>query len=323
MHQDHLTGTAVITDTDGEKVGSIKYYPYGETRESTGTLDTDKRFTGQRLDDTGLYYYSARLYDPTIGRFISPDTLVPSPANPQAFNRYSYCLNNPLRYTDPSGHQMFMPDYAEQVDGGRIWVNLGGEWLMYDPVDEIGSNIHPALANLYLDVYEFYSKPTWQRAIMNAQEGYKLEVDLDEKTRPWTYEFIVHATVHTEEYEYCWWHCQTWGCLKQPGWEHVGPSVVVNVPTHAPGFLDYQNKGELTSYPPEIRRKKEDVIDALETAFGHTDVRYTMYDESGNVVGQWGEADYQPSFGQMAKYASWQGAKFIAKRILRKLIFGF
>jgi RHS repeat-associated protein len=63
-----------------------------------------QKFTGQRLDGTGLYYYGARYYDPTIGRLISPDTLVPSPANPQSLNRYSYCLNNPLKYVDPSGH---------------------------------------------------------------------------------------------------------------------------------------------------------------------------------------------------------------------------
>ena len=103
VHQDHLTGTAVITDTDGEEVGSIKYYPYGETRDSTGTLYTDKLYTGQRLDDTGLYYYGARFYDPTIGRFISADILIPHPNNPQSLNRYSYCLNNPLKYIDPTG----------------------------------------------------------------------------------------------------------------------------------------------------------------------------------------------------------------------------
>jgi RHS repeat-associated protein len=61
-------------------------------------------FTGQRLDGTGLYYYGARYYDPEIGRFISPDTIIPDPANPQALNRYSYCINNPLKYNDPTGH---------------------------------------------------------------------------------------------------------------------------------------------------------------------------------------------------------------------------
>jgi len=47
---------------------------------------------------------NARLYDPVLGRFISADTVVPEPGNMQAFNRYSYALNNPLMYTDPSGH---------------------------------------------------------------------------------------------------------------------------------------------------------------------------------------------------------------------------
>jgi RHS repeat-associated protein len=48
-----------------------------------------------------------RYYDPEIGRFISPDTIVPDPYNPQCLNRYSYCLNNPLKYTDPSGHDYY------------------------------------------------------------------------------------------------------------------------------------------------------------------------------------------------------------------------
>jgi RHS repeat-associated protein len=69
-----------------------------------GAVPTDKKFTGQRLDATGLYYYNARYYDVLIGRFISADSIIPS-LNPQYFNRYSYCLNNPLKYIDPSGHE--------------------------------------------------------------------------------------------------------------------------------------------------------------------------------------------------------------------------
>ncbi len=52
----------------------------------------------------GLYNYGARLYDPDIGRFISPDTIVPNYSNPQALNRYAYSLNNPMRFIDPTGH---------------------------------------------------------------------------------------------------------------------------------------------------------------------------------------------------------------------------
>ncbi|MFC2027117.1 RHS repeat-associated core domain-containing protein [Chloroflexota bacterium] len=94
---------------------------FGETRSSTGTLDTDKLFTGQRLDQTGLYFYNARYYDATIGRFISADSIVPEPFNPQSLNRYSYCLNNPLRYIDPSGHGYqedgsFIPETSSELN---------------------------------------------------------------------------------------------------------------------------------------------------------------------------------------------------------------
>gem|GEM_PF-6308577 len=75
-----------------------------EYRSTSATPVTDRLFTGQILDATGLYYYNARYYDPEIGRFISPDSIVQSPANPQTLNRYSYCINNPLIYTDQSGH---------------------------------------------------------------------------------------------------------------------------------------------------------------------------------------------------------------------------
>ena len=52
----------------------------------------------------GIYHYGARFYSPKLGRFLSPDSIVPGYANPQAFNRYSYVFNNPLKYIDPTGH---------------------------------------------------------------------------------------------------------------------------------------------------------------------------------------------------------------------------
>jgi RHS repeat-associated protein len=104
VSQDSLGSTVLTTDNSGGTVATVKYYPYGDCRNSQGYLDTDKRFTGQRLDQTGLYFYNARYYDATIGRFISPDTIVPDWTNPQAWNSYSYCLNNPLKYTDLTGN---------------------------------------------------------------------------------------------------------------------------------------------------------------------------------------------------------------------------
>ena len=79
--------------------------------QSEHYLPTDYRFTGQRREGTiRLYDYGARFYDPLLGRFLSADTVVPQPGNPQALNRYSYVLNNPLKYTDPSGHYVLLED---------------------------------------------------------------------------------------------------------------------------------------------------------------------------------------------------------------------
>ena len=104
--KDHLGSASVISNASGVTVsgGEQRYYPFGESR-LTATMLTDRLFTGQReMAGLGIYHYKARFYSPKLGRFLSPDTIVPSYANPQSWNRYSYVGNNPLRYTDPTGH---------------------------------------------------------------------------------------------------------------------------------------------------------------------------------------------------------------------------
>jgi RHS repeat-associated protein len=71
----------------------------------TSAMDYDRGFTGhEMLDDFGLIHMNGRIYDPEIGRFLSPDPYVQVPEYSQNFNRYTYVLNNPLSLTDPSGH---------------------------------------------------------------------------------------------------------------------------------------------------------------------------------------------------------------------------
>jgi RHS repeat-associated protein len=83
----------------------VRYKPFGRDRYGSGVVPTTYRFTSQRLEDgLGLYYYGARWYDPGLGRFIQADTIVPDAGDPKDFDRYAYVRNNPLRYTDPSGH---------------------------------------------------------------------------------------------------------------------------------------------------------------------------------------------------------------------------
>jgi len=82
---------------------TIGYCPFGETRYSTGSLPTDRLFTGQQqIAGIGLYNYKARFYDAYLNRFISADTV--TPGGPQGLNRYAYSNNNPINYNDPTGH---------------------------------------------------------------------------------------------------------------------------------------------------------------------------------------------------------------------------
>jgi RHS repeat-associated protein len=121
---DHLGSTSTILDYNGNGQSQLRYMPYGENRQSYGNIPTQRRFTGQIQDSTGLYFYNARYYDPMLGRFIQPDSIVPEPGNPQSLNRYSYVLNNPLRYTDPTGYCAGDPNDPDNPDAG-CWAMIG------------------------------------------------------------------------------------------------------------------------------------------------------------------------------------------------------
>jgi RHS repeat-associated protein len=133
---DHLGGTAVTANSSGGWYGEVRYYAYGGTRYNQGTTPTTYRYTGQRQESglgglDGLYFYGARWYDPYLNRWIQPDSIVPQPGNPQSLNRFAYCLNNPLRYTDPTGHwteeqleQALGKDWREKYFGkGAVFEN--------------------------------------------------------------------------------------------------------------------------------------------------------------------------------------------------------
>ncbi len=100
---DHLGSTSITTNSNGTLATEQRYYPWGGTRY--GSSPTAFQYTGQRNDSyIKLYSMGARMYDPELGRFISPDSIVPDFGDPQSLNRYSYVVNNPLKYRDPTGH---------------------------------------------------------------------------------------------------------------------------------------------------------------------------------------------------------------------------
>jgi len=132
-HTDHLGSSSVVTSGSGSNFGSVvqdlAYIPYGKTYASLGSVDVHHKFTSQELDDsTGLYFYNARYYDPALGRFISPDTLVPSVFDPQSLNRYSYVRNNPVILTDPTG-ESFLGDLIGAFVGVVVTIATDNPYL--------------------------------------------------------------------------------------------------------------------------------------------------------------------------------------------------
>ena len=108
-HTDHINSSNVVTDATGNQSALYEYTPYGTTATETGNADLRHKFTGQEEDtSTRLYNYNARMYDPQLGRFITPDWHIPNSLNPQDFNRYSYARNNPIKYEDPTGNFPFL-----------------------------------------------------------------------------------------------------------------------------------------------------------------------------------------------------------------------
>ncbi|MBM4460525.1 MAG: hypothetical protein FJ011_22670, partial [Chloroflexi bacterium] len=128
---DHLHSTSVLANQNGTVNSRNFYYPYGGNRNGAFSGLTTKRFTGQYHESglpggEGLYYYSARWYDARLARFVSADTIVPNPGNPQTLNRYSYVLGNPLRYNDPTGHDVGCPGREADECGVGSTGSLGG-----------------------------------------------------------------------------------------------------------------------------------------------------------------------------------------------------
>ncbi len=103
IHSDHLHSATVLSDNEGNEVRRLAYASFGEEVENIGIGNAPRyTYTGKERDVTGLMYYGARYYDPALSRFITPDTIYDW--GPQGLNRYSYSLNNPLRYVDPLGY---------------------------------------------------------------------------------------------------------------------------------------------------------------------------------------------------------------------------
>jgi RHS repeat-associated protein len=111
-HTDRLRSTRLVTDEAKTIVSTSAYYPFGVVYSKEGS--EHRLFTGKEKDSTGLCYYGARYYDSEIGRFVARDQNRGRISQPQSLNRYTYCINNPLRYIDIDGRDYFDPEWAKE-----------------------------------------------------------------------------------------------------------------------------------------------------------------------------------------------------------------
>ena len=119
-HKDPAGSITNLRDADGKSIVSYHYTDFGET-----SIHGDKDFYNELRynesiydESTGLYYLSARYYDPEDGRFISRDSYRGNSVNPSTWNLYAYCANSPVNYEDPSGHIAISRIIGGVIGGG-------------------------------------------------------------------------------------------------------------------------------------------------------------------------------------------------------------
>ncbi|NLE05703.1 MAG: hypothetical protein GX638_13020 [Crenarchaeota archaeon] len=115
---DYQGNLLAVTDALGNVKEKLAYGPWGLRRSPSNWTQTDIRTSflfsrgytmHEHLDGFGLINMNGRVYDPIMAQFLSPDPFIQAPGNWYNYNRYGYCLNNPLIYTDPSGEFFWMP----------------------------------------------------------------------------------------------------------------------------------------------------------------------------------------------------------------------
>jgi len=154
FHQDHLGSLTLVTDASGAVIERLAYDAWGKRRFPNGSDDTgntlnpastDRGFTAhEHLDELTLIHMNGRIYDPVLARFMTPDPFVQNVGDLQAHNRYSYVLNNPLAYTDPSGY--FLKKLARGISKGFRSISRGFSSIARR-IDRIADKVADVVSN--------------------------------------------------------------------------------------------------------------------------------------------------------------------------------
>ncbi len=241
--KDHQGSLAAVIQPDGD-VERLSYDAWGPRRNPTGfgydnlsTATFDRGFTlHEHYDGFGLINMNGRMYDPAVGRMLSPDIVIQQEHNSQAYNRYSYCFNNPLRFTDPSGYVVrgscslywnFSLVFSESSNDNGISFNtdeaLGQEIPIIEPFGEEESAAYKAYRDIVFsdekykavqnelirleDAEEIFCIRTGENATNGASGGnFKYnretgEFDVNFGAGEWTdIESLSHELKHADQY---------------------------------------------------------------------------------------------------------------------------
>jgi RHS repeat-associated protein len=172
---DQINTTRLVTDETGNVVYSAAYGPYGDVQKLwMNTYDPKMKFSGKEREVFGnLDYFGARYYNNTQYRFLSVDPIINKEealVNPQLWNLYSYCRNNPIAYYDPDGRftlpipiplPMFFPPplFPSPPDASNLRAKSLEKLYSKNNMTIVGRTLAGPIANLYIDLFNhFFSK---------------------------------------------------------------------------------------------------------------------------------------------------------------------
>jgi len=166
IHKDYLGSIETITNHEAEVVERLSFDPWGRRRNVTDwsyvnipiSFLFNRGYTGhEHMDEFDIINMNGRTYDPILGRFLSPDNYVQAPYYTQSFNRYSYVLNNPLKYTDPNGEWVletlafmafvYLKTAHDNRDADGNWAWNPSNWGGSDFQIQVGVNTNTSFSN--------------------------------------------------------------------------------------------------------------------------------------------------------------------------------
>jgi RHS repeat-associated protein len=177
---DHLGSIVGLINADGSYAEQFSYDPWGRRRNPLNWTFTSvpqpvlitRGFTGhEHLDNFGLIDMNGRMYDPVLARFLGVDHIIQAADNSQSINGYGYCLNNPLKYIDPSGYRYTYQDYlrdnmaSQQEPGAEYFNNYPFGWSDY--VSYTASSHHGDLTFHY----------NWETGVYTDNRGRKVSFE--------------------------------------------------------------------------------------------------------------------------------------------------